>query len=79
MVLAARGLGRLLGTDWGPLADPDRLRMVALGVVSALVVALGQVIGWIGYALPRLQERISALKASLVLGAVFTVWHLPMW
>jgi uncharacterized protein len=48
-------------------------------VASALLAALGQVIGWVGYALPHLQERFSALLASLILGAVFALWHLPMW
>ena len=33
--------------------------------------------GWRGALLPRLQTRLTPLTASLVLGAVWTVWHLP--
>lgn len=35
-------------------------------------------LGWRGYALDRLQLNRSALSASLILGAVWAVWHLPL-
>lgn len=49
-------------------------------IVPFFVVDLltnGEEIGWRGYALPRLLERYSALIASLVIGAVWALWHLP--
>jgi membrane protease YdiL (CAAX protease family) len=35
--------------------------------------------GWRGYALPRLLAERSALTASLLLGALWAVWHLPVY
>ncbi len=35
--------------------------------------------GWRGFALPRLQAKYTALVSSLILGVVWTFWHLPLY
>jgi uncharacterized protein len=57
-----------------PLAEI--LPMVALFAIFS--GPLGEEIGWRGFALPRLLETHSALSASLILGSVWAVWHLPL-
>lgn len=42
------------------------------------VVALGEEPAFRGFALPRLMNRHHALKASLILGILHVVWHLPL-
>jgi membrane protease YdiL (CAAX protease family) len=40
--------------------------------------AVGEELGWRGFALPRLQERHSALAASLIVGSAWGAYHFPL-
>jgi membrane protease YdiL (CAAX protease family) len=46
-------------------------------IAIAVIAPLGEEFGFRGYALPRLQARMSPLAASLCIGVVWAVWHLP--
>lgn len=41
--------------------------------------AMGEELGWRGFALPRLQAVLSPLSASLALGLLWGFWHLPLY
>jgi membrane protease YdiL (CAAX protease family) len=53
--------------------------VVALPAVFAFffILAAGEEVGWMGYAFGRMEARGSALRASLVLGLIWAIWHVP--
>ena len=38
---------------------------------------MGEEMGWVGYALPNLQQRIAPLLSAVTLGVLWALWHLP--
>lgn len=84
--LAALGLNLLLNSTVPNWSDVEAHRIFGTSanlwlfvVPFFLVDALtnGEEMGWRGYVLPRLQARFGALVSSLMLGAVWGLWHLP--
>ena len=41
------------------------------------ILTNGEEMGWRGYVLPRLQAKYNALVSSLIVGVIWSVWHLP--
>lgn len=54
--------------------------VVLNGAVTAVLGAgpLGEEGGWRGYLLPRLLERSGEVPASILLGLIWSAWHLPV-
>jgi membrane protease YdiL (CAAX protease family) len=46
-------------------------------LVVDLISTMGEEMGWVGYALPNLQQRIAPLLSAVMLGVLWGLWHLP--
>ena len=69
-------LGGAIATS--PASGHWLMTLVNLPLILLLGGPLGEELGWRGYALPVLQERWGWRTASLGLGLVWAVWHLPL-
>ena len=79
LVASSFAIVKALGGAW-ELDDPIAAVAAPLFLVFAVFIAGGpEEIGWRGFALPRLQSRWNALTASLILGAIWAIWHAPLW
>jgi membrane protease YdiL (CAAX protease family) len=80
LALAAVYLNVLLGASAPSLEELGSWPSLLVLFPLTLLIGgpLGEEPGWRGYALPRLQTGRSALTASLILGALIALWHLPL-
>jgi uncharacterized protein len=74
--IAAGGEGLRLEAAARFLIEP--LAMLPFALFILVFGPLPEEPGWRGYALDRLQGRWGAVPASLILGAIWALWHVPL-
>jgi membrane protease YdiL (CAAX protease family) len=81
IVLGTGGINVALGAPDSPIRH---LELSSLALVFALRLfipvfsPIGEEPGWRGFALPRLLANRSPLEATLILGLIVAVWHVPL-
>ena len=80
IMVAALGTHALLGGAIPPssLSGYGLIAVAQFGLVILVGGPLGEEFGWRGYALPALAERLGWRHASLIIGAVWAFWHVPL-
>ncbi len=79
LLAGAAGLNALVGGAAPQVGLPGG---ALPGLASVLAISLvsnpWEEVGWRGFALPRLQGRLSAATATLIVGCLWGLWHLPL-
>jgi membrane protease YdiL (CAAX protease family) len=74
--LALAGMG-IAGFPLPALSSFGWLSLIPV-FVTMVISNVWEEIGWRGFALPRLQEKFSDLQTTLLMGWLWSVWHLPL-
>jgi membrane protease YdiL (CAAX protease family) len=74
--LVAALMNRLFAGEWPHFGD-TRLLVLLIATIISTPAQSGEEIGWRGYALPRLAASMGLARASIVLGLIWALWHLP--
>ena len=56
----------------------DILPVMVIGILISLMSALGEEIGWRGFLVPALYERLGLNKTLLISSLFWCCWHLPL-
>ena len=75
--LSSATLYRLDTGSW-PAFGATPVAVMVIAVLVSTPVQAGEEIGWRGFMLQRIADRIGFAGAGLVVGVVWAAWHLPM-
>ncbi len=80
VMLAALVPNAALGGTWPASPANGHLGLALLQFAMVLFVGgpVGEEFGWRGYALPVIVEKLRWRWASLILGAIWALWHIPL-
>ena len=59
----------------GILASHEKVKLLLLGLATAVAAGFFEELGWTGFAVPTLQRRYGVFATGLVVGVLWAAWH----
>ena len=59
-----------------PIITHFSILTILLFFIAFFIAAIGEELGWSGYIIDPLQNQFGALKASIILGSIWAIWHI---
>lgn len=77
-VMAVTGQELPRPADFASFSGTPRVGLLGVVLLITIVGALGEEVGWRGYALEHLQRLRGPVASTLILAPLWAAWHLPM-
>lgn len=78
VVVIAVAVTVTLGEASWELAGPAHMILLPTALLGGLLLGGLEEIGWRGFLQPRMQDHVTALTGSVVVGLVWALWHAPL-
>jgi membrane protease YdiL (CAAX protease family) len=78
LLIAGQVMTKLLGFSVTGAGPGDLFPLAISAFMMSLFSNPWEEVGWRGFALPHLQKRYTALLATLIVGILWGLWHLPL-
>jgi len=52
---------------------------IPIQFILFFVMAIGEELGWMGYAYEPLEKKFGIFKATIILGIIWAIWHIPFY
>jgi len=59
-------------------AAEKKTSLLLTGIVMGLVVGFFEELGWTGFAIPRMRQKLNPITTGIILGLFWGLWHLPL-
>ncbi|MBT3754872.1 MAG: CPBP family intramembrane metalloprotease [Candidatus Cloacimonetes bacterium] len=78
-LLFAIALTIMIFTDYTIPVPMFPITAIPVLFFSFFIMALGEEIGWMGYVFKPMQNQLGTFKATLLLGLIWAIWHIPFY